>query len=95
MRRSLDVAQTPLKPEIPAPRATDNARRKAATVAKRFCILRRAILRERPNEVTPPFAQRVQRSEMFVSMPQKVGSRRHWTKVQYPYSRLSSMLSLE
>jgi hypothetical protein len=39
-----DITQAALKPEIPAHRATDDRRRKAVTMVKRFCILHHAIL---------------------------------------------------
>jgi hypothetical protein len=43
-----------LKPEIPANCAADERSRKTMTVIKRFCILHRAILRDRPGNVTTP-----------------------------------------
>ena len=56
-----DVARAQLKPEIPAHRATDNDRRKAVTAIKRFCILHRAILPDRPGNVTEASKGRARR----------------------------------
>src|SRR5213080_3051611 len=39
-----DITQAELKPEIPTYRATDDRRRKAMAVIKRFCILHPPIL---------------------------------------------------
>ncbi len=49
-----DITQAELKPEIPAHRATDDSRRKAMTVVKRFCILHHAILLDHLSNVTTP-----------------------------------------
>src|SRR5579864_7983279 len=51
-----DITQAELKPEIPAYRATDDRRRKAMTVVKRFCILHHPILLDHLCNVTVPCA---------------------------------------
>lgn len=51
-----DITQAELKPEIPAYRATDDCRRKAMAVVKRFCILHHPILLDHLGNVTVPFA---------------------------------------
>jgi hypothetical protein len=49
-----DITQAELKPEIPAHRATDDRRRKAVTMVKRFCIRHHAILLDHLSNVTVP-----------------------------------------
>ena len=49
-----NVAQTRLRPEIPANGPTDDGRRKTVTVTKRCKIFHRANLRGRPRNVTMP-----------------------------------------
>src|SRR5580692_3388588 len=49
-----DITQAELKPEIPAYRATDDRRRKAMTVVKRFSILHHPILLDHLCNVTVP-----------------------------------------
>ena len=49
-----DITQAELKPEIPPHSATDDRRRKAMTVVKRFCIHHLAILLDHLSNVTVP-----------------------------------------
>ena len=49
-----DITRAELKPEIPAHRATDDRRREAVTMVKRFCILHHAILLDHLSNVTVP-----------------------------------------
>jgi hypothetical protein len=49
-----DITQAELKPEISAYRATDDRRRKAMAVVKRFCILHHPILLDHLCDVTVP-----------------------------------------
>jgi hypothetical protein len=50
----LDVAQAQLKAEVPAHGATDDFSWKTVTVIKGFWFLHRAILRDRPDNLTMP-----------------------------------------
>jgi hypothetical protein len=49
-----DVAQAQLEPKIPAHRATDNDRREAVAMIKRFRFLHRITLRDGSGNVTKP-----------------------------------------
>src|SRR3984893_9829890 len=51
----LDVAQAQLKAEIPAHSATDDLGWETVTVIERFRFLHRAILRDRPSNLTTPW----------------------------------------
>ena len=53
----LDVAQAQLETEIPSNSAADDTSRKTVTVIKRFRFFHRAILRDRPNNLTMPIAR--------------------------------------
>jgi hypothetical protein len=55
----LDVTQTQLKAEIPAHGATDDFSWKTVTVIKGFRFFHRAILRDRPDNLTMPAAQAI------------------------------------
>ena len=50
----LDVAQTQLETEIPSNSAADDTSRETVPVIKRFRFFHRAILRDRPNNLTMP-----------------------------------------
>jgi hypothetical protein len=54
----LDVAKTQLETEIPSNSAADDSSRETVTVIKRFRFFHRAILRDRPNNLTMP-AERI------------------------------------
>src|SRR5471032_334298 len=59
----LDVAQTQLETEIPSNSAADDTSRETVPVIKRFRFFHRAILRDRPNNLTMPLLPILQKRQ--------------------------------